>query len=79
MLFRPLIYPIPYGYFLGDIPKEILDRYPPPEAALERNAVRLLFMDDFYLSKLPLSTQSYIGSHYVRDQQTASILVRNDR
>jgi len=63
-LFRPLSYPIPYGYYYGDIPPYITQRYGAIETYLQRDHVNYLLLDKAYMQYLPASTITYIEQQY---------------
>lgn len=64
LIFRPLSYPLPFGYFIGDIPKNILARYDSIESYLAKDNVRYLLIDSYYFGFLPASSVSYIKNNY---------------
>lgn len=63
-LFRPLAYPITYGLFLGDVPAQILNKYPRISVFLEKKRVKYLLLNDYTLNFLPTSEQKYIREKY---------------
>lgn len=65
-LFRPSMYPITYGYFIGNVPPVILDRLPSITGSLEKYDVKILLVDDYLMSKLPGDVTTYITDHYSR-------------
>jgi hypothetical protein len=65
-LFRPSMYPITYGYFIGNVPPVILDRLPSITRSLEKYNVKILLVDDYLMSKLPGDVAAYITDHYSR-------------
>lgn len=75
-LFRPLAYPLPYGYFYADIPPEIISRYPPLDTVLENQKIRVLLVDDYFLEKLPERYRSYITAHYVKSAEPVAHYTR---
>lgn len=66
ILFHPPVYPLTAGAFMGDIPKAILDTYPPVEKTLEDKKVKYLLLSDYYLSYLKPNTVNYIKNNYNR-------------
>lgn len=74
-LFRPLIYPVYYGAFIGDLPKSILKKFPPIDSVLEERKVPFLLLDSYSLMYLDWKTRQYIDSHYHKD--VSGMLVRN--
>lgn len=65
-LFRPSMYPITYGYFIGNVPPVILNRLPSITKKLEEHKVQYLLIDDYLMNKLSPEVQTYIRMHYAR-------------
>jgi hypothetical protein len=64
-LFRPLSYPIPYGFTYTDLPPLIFKRYAPIASYLEKQKTPYLFIGDPPWA-VPASTASYIHAHYTK-------------
>ncbi len=77
-LFRPLSYPIPYGYFVAEIPQAILSRYPSFLVALTRLKSPFLLVSDYHWRFLDEETQRYISSAYEKDASDAELWVRRE-
>lgn len=78
LLFRPPVYPVPFGYYLGNVPDPILSRLPPIPETLEAKRVQFLLIDDYLWSLLKPDVQSYITNHYVREQGDPELWKRID-
>jgi hypothetical protein len=76
-LFHPLAYPLPYGYFYADIPPGIIARYPPLDNVIEEQKIRVLFIDDYFMEKLPVKYKSYISANYRKIAEPIPHFVRN--
>lgn len=77
-LFRPLSYPIIYGYNPLDLPSYVLDRYPPIEKVLEKNKIPYLALGDPPLPPyLKPEAQVYILSHYKKAENIPELWTRN--
>lgn len=63
-LFRPAMYPVTYGYFVGNVPPVILNRLPSITARLEQYKVPYLLIDSYLMSKLPVDVQDYVNQKY---------------
>lgn len=63
-LFRPSVYPLTYGYFIGDIPADIIARFPPINKILVQKKVNFLLLNSFSMSYLSDSTQTNIDKNY---------------
>ena len=65
-LFRPLAFPMLYGYFItpSEAAIPLLSHYSPIEKYLERNNVPFIILNDYTMTLIPESTQAYIKSHY---------------
>jgi hypothetical protein len=74
-LFRPSMYPITYGYFIGNVPPVILNRLPSITGSLEKYDVKILLVDDYLLSKLPVDVAMYINEHYSRVKGDAEMML----
>jgi len=75
-LFRPLVYPIPYGYYYGDMPSNVTTRFPPVGEILDKKNVRFLVATETYLSYLPKDAQQYIKEHFLKDLKLEDLWVR---
>lgn len=76
-LFRPSMYPITYGYFIGNVPPVILNRLPPITARIEEYDVQYLLVDDYLMGKLPAPVRTYITAHYARVPGDNELMVRH--
>lgn len=65
-LFRPPVYPVPYGYFIGNVPAEIFARLPDIPSVLEKKKVPFLFLSDYAFGLLPKTARDYMSTHYER-------------
>lgn len=65
-LYRPMSYPIIFGYSLGDIPQSIKNRYPSVPEVLEYQQIPYVLLDDRSLSAYGPDIESYVKSHYRR-------------
>ncbi len=74
LLFRPMSIPFIYGYYLGDIPRSIRNRYPSPESILETQETPFVLLDEASLSVYDPAIRSYIDSRYTR--VTPDLLMR---
>jgi len=74
-LFRPSSYPIPYGGFIGDIPKTILDRLPDIATTIETSRPQIL-MDEYTLNHLPDDALLYVRDNYTRVAGDSELMVR---
>lgn len=63
-LFRPIIYPLPFGAFIGDVHPRILTRLGSVADALEKHQVRYVFFDPYSRSFHDRKTRDYIDAHY---------------
>ena len=77
LLFRPLAYPLTYGYFIGDIPSNILNRFPPITTVLENKKVQYLLINSYVMSYFSPSVQSYIVKHYQKTSFNDELWIRN--
>lgn len=76
LLFHPPVYPVVAYDFIGDIPKIILDSFPPIEKALEDKKVPYLLLSDYYLSHLNPTTVTYIKNNYKRVEGDPELWLR---
>lgn len=68
-LFRPLVYPLPYGYYYGDMPHEVIKRFPSIVEVLDKMNVRFVIATESYLSYAPKEVEQYVKERFVRDGQ----------
>lgn len=78
MLFRPSMYPVTYGYHLGNVPSVILNRLPPIVASLQKYDVRFLLVDDYLMSKLAPDVQVYIKANYTRVPGFNELMIKKE-
>jgi len=77
-LFRPPVYPLPYGYYYGDMPSNVTTRFPPVGEVLDKKNVRFLVATETYLSYLPKDAQQYIKGRFVRDTVLQELWIRKE-
>lgn len=65
-LFRPLAYPISYGYFVGDMPQTALLRMPKLSSVIEQERLPRLLIGDYAFQFLNAEDRTYISTHYRR-------------
>jgi 4-amino-4-deoxy-L-arabinose transferase-like glycosyltransferase len=75
-LFRPPSYPVPFGYFIGNVPPAILARLPSITGMLETKKLKHLVLDDYTMKTLQPDVQRYIADHYARLAANSAIWVR---
>lgn len=78
-LFRPLAFPMLYGYFMtpSEATGAFLSHYAPIEQYLERDKVKFVILNDYTMTLIPQSTQAYIKSHYRRsDPDDEELFIR---
>lgn len=76
-LFRPSVYPVPFGYFIGNVPASITNRLPSIPDTLERLQLKHLILDDYTFVRLPEIAQTYITNHYTRVPGDNALMTRN--
>ena len=76
-LFRPSVYPVPYGYYIGNIPASVFARLPSIPDTLEKHQLKHLILDDYTMVRLPQNAQVYITSHYTRVPGDNELMTRN--
>ena len=76
-LFRPQIYPVPFGDYVPNLPDSILNRLPSIPATLEKTKLKHLIIDDYTLNQLPRDAQTYIMSHYTLVSGDNQLRTRN--
>ncbi|HCM82105.1 MAG: hypothetical protein UV63_C0035G0016 [Microgenomates group bacterium GW2011_GWC1_43_11] len=77
LLFRPLSQPIPYGYFIPEVPPLIRNRYPGSLEALSHTSIRFLILTEYHMRFLDPETVSYIWAHFTRHPDDTDLWVRN--
>lgn len=63
-LFRPSVYPISFGYGIGEIPEPILRRFIPISRAIEDNSLPFVLIDSYQLNLLPMKDKTYIETNF---------------
>lgn len=65
-VFRPLAFPMLYGYFMtpSEAALPLLYRYSPIEEYLEKEKTKFVILNDYTLKLLPVPAQEYIKTHY---------------
>lgn len=77
-LFRPMAYPIPYGFFYGEIPDRALTKMPEITGELARQQLPRLVIGQYAFQFLPSNVQSYIHAHYDQLKEDIDIWVRKN-
>ncbi len=75
-LFRPPSYPVPFGYFIGNVPPVIMNRLPSITQMLEEKKLQHLVLDDYTRALLPDDVELYISDHYARVGDDKELMVR---
>jgi len=73
ILFRPLAYPLPPGYYLENFPKSRLDKLPDLPTRLEQKKVQYLTISDSTLinfADFRPNWKYYIETHFEKDQES---------
>lgn len=76
ILFRPLAYPVPYGFTFYDLPQNLFTRYEPIQYFLEKHNVQYLNIDDKPWAQPDEATKQYILSNYQQDQRFPLFWIR---
>lgn len=76
LLFRPLSQPIPYGYFIPEVPRSIRSRY--PTALNTISHVDYLIMDEYFLRFLDADATDYVSKHFHQTDIDTDVWVRNN-
>ena len=63
MVFRPLAYPLAFGYYFHDLPRSIIRRLPPLVATLEQNKVPYM-QRTYEWNALPPEFHMYVAAKY---------------
>lgn len=63
-LFRPSVYPISFGYGIGEIPLPILNRFIPITRAIDENTLPFVLIDSYQLNLLPPEYKGYIEQNF---------------
>jgi len=69
VLFRPLAYPVPYGFTFYDLPQSIFSRYEPVQNYLKKNDVQYLNIDGKPWALPDETVVQYINAHYAQDKE----------
>ncbi|OGG08423.1 hypothetical protein A3D05_06280 [Candidatus Gottesmanbacteria bacterium RIFCSPHIGHO2_02_FULL_40_24] len=77
LLFRPPVYPLTYGVFIGDIPPALLSRFPKISYSLEKHQVKYLLVTEYILGFHPKEAQDYIRKNYQKDPVSGFWLRKN--
>lgn len=77
-LFRPPIYPVPFGYYIGNVPEIILNRLPDIPKLLEDKKVKKLLFDEYTFGLMPERIQTYITEHYSRVSGDPELMIRKN-
>lgn len=76
LLFRPMAYPVPFGYYIGNVPEYTLNRLPDIPTMIEEKKLQHLAFDDYTLSLMPQRVQSYVTANYTRVPGDPDLMVR---
>ncbi len=68
LIFRPPVYPVPFGYYIGNVHPSVLSRLPDILTILEKKRVLFVLADDYTLSFFNKNLQNYITTNYRRPQ-----------
>jgi hypothetical protein len=68
-IFHPLIYPIPYGFFLPEIPEYIRARYKKPLEYIKEYNIKYVFMSDYDKLFMGEDYVDYITQNYTFEKQ----------
>jgi 4-amino-4-deoxy-L-arabinose transferase-like glycosyltransferase len=74
-LFRPLVFPVWYGLFWGDIPYALRDQYPDMLPILQNDKVEFVLTNEYEITFYPPVVQAYIRAHYQPDSQIESLWI----
>lgn len=77
LLFRPMVYPVPFGYYIGNVPEYTFNRLPDIPTMIEEKKLQHLAFDDYTLSLMPQRVQSYVAGHYTRVPGDPDLMMRN--
>ncbi len=75
-LFRPPVYPVPFGYYIGNVPESIMNRLPDIPTMLDDKKVQKLLFDEYTFSLMPTHVQAYVTEHYSRVPGDPELMVR---
>jgi len=75
-LFRPPVYPVPFGYYIGNVPEPILNRLPDIPNMLETKKIQKLLFDEYTFSLMPERIRTYITDHYYRVAGDPELMIR---
>jgi hypothetical protein len=73
--FRPLAYPLPFGYYFHDLPLPIIRRLPPLTATLEKNKPAYI-LQTYEWNALPQDFFIYVDDRYHKID--TDVFVRNN-
>lgn len=76
VLFRPLAYPIPYGFTYYDLPQSLFRRYAPIEHYLEKNNVKYLNIHERAWALPNEVMKQYVTRHYIQDDTNSLFWVK---
>jgi 4-amino-4-deoxy-L-arabinose transferase-like glycosyltransferase len=78
MLFRPLSQPIPFGFFLPEIPESIKKNLPSSYDVLKDKHIRYLSLSDYELQFTDPATVSFIREHYSKYSKGLDLWILKD-
>lgn len=77
LLFRPLSQPIPYGYFIPEVPQSIRKKYPTDLEVMQNPRLRYLILTPYQMLFIDNKTRDYIQSHFTKEISDEELWVRN--
>ena len=75
-LFRPSVYPVPFGYYIGNVPESIMNRLPDIPAMLETKKIQKLLFDEYTFSLMPERIRTYMTENYTRVPGDPELMLR---
>jgi hypothetical protein len=76
-LFRPSVYPVPYGFYIGNVSTLAFTHLPSIADTLDKRQLKHLIIDDYTLGLLPADAQEYITGRYTRVTGDNELMTRN--
>jgi hypothetical protein len=77
MLFRPLSYPIPFGYFYVEVPHSIRARYKPVVTYIQDPKVQVVAISDYMRKYMGGDELNYIDRNFHHIPDDVDLMVRN--
>lgn len=75
-LFRPPVYPVPFGYYIGNVPESIMSRLPDIPTMLNEKKIQKLLFDEYTFSLMPARVRDYVTEHYTRVPGDPELMMR---